>query len=112
MYASDPDRHVVWRYTYDRQRTLGFGSIDVPYLTDDAHFNGPVGVAVGADGMRYVVEGAGRRLLKLGPDDAARWTVGEPGVAETPIRTAGITPAPAIDPDRSGPLPAMHARHR
>jgi cytochrome d ubiquinol oxidase subunit I len=28
---------------------------------------------------------------------------GEPGVAETPIRTAGITPAPAIDPDR--PIP-------
>ena len=27
----------------------------------------------------------------------------EPGVAETPIRTAGITPAPAIDPDR--PIP-------
>ena len=27
----------------------------------------------------------------------------EPGVSETPIRTAGITPAPAIDPDR--PIP-------
>ena len=83
LYVSDPDRHVVWRRTAITPRIFGvvFGSIDVPYLTDDAHFNGPEGVAVAADGMRYVVEGAGQRILKLGADDAARWTTGEPGVS-------------------------------
>ncbi|MEO8084183.1 MAG: NHL repeat-containing protein, partial [Ardenticatenales bacterium] len=88
VYATDPDRHVVWRYTYERQRTLGFGSIDVPYLTDDAHFNAPAGVAVGADGMRYIVEGDGMRLLKLLADNTAAWTVGEPGVADDPATAA------------------------
>ena len=54
------------------------GTKDVPYPTDNSHFNGPAGIAVGAS--LFVVEENGQRLLKLNDSGVTQWTVGEAGV--------------------------------
>jgi DNA-binding beta-propeller fold protein YncE len=54
------------------------GTKDVPYPTDNNHFNGPAGIAVGAS--LFVVEENGQRLLKLNDSGVTQWTVGEAGV--------------------------------
>jgi uncharacterized protein YjiK len=54
------------------------GTKDVPYPTDDSHFNGPAGIAVGAS--LFVVEEPGQRLLKLNDSGVPQWNVGEAGV--------------------------------
>jgi hypothetical protein len=59
------------------------GTKGVPYLTDDSHFNGPAGVAVGASSSLFVVGEYGRRLLKLDDSGVAQWTVGEAGVSDS-----------------------------
>ncbi|MBW8302593.1 MAG: cytochrome ubiquinol oxidase subunit I, partial [Brevundimonas sp.] len=46
--------------------------------------------AVFGAGVFYIL-----RLMSHAPH------AGEPGVAQGPMRAAGITPAPAIDPDRA-----------
>lgn len=54
------------------------GTDGVPYPTDNSHFNGPAGLAVGAS--LFVVEEPGQRLLKLNDSGVTQWTVGEAGV--------------------------------
>jgi PKD repeat protein/sugar lactone lactonase YvrE len=62
-----------WRRTY--------GVTGVPYVTDNAHFFHPQGVAVAADGSIYVAENYGRRLVKLAADGTPQWSTPDvPGV--------------------------------
>lgn len=46
----------------------------VPYVTDNAHFFHPEGVAVAADGSIYIAEKYGRRLVKLAADGTPQWS--------------------------------------
>ncbi|HDQ71708.1 MAG TPA: hypothetical protein ENN19_06380, partial [Chloroflexi bacterium] len=81
VYVSDWSDHTIREYDSDgnAQGVLA-GTSGVPYLTDEHHFNKPADVAVDGDGNRFVVEEAGQRLLKLGPNGNALAVVGTPGV--------------------------------
>ena len=56
------------------------GTSDVPYLTDNSHFNAPYGVAVDSSGNIYLSTTRGYRVLKLNASGTAQWAVGTAGV--------------------------------
>jgi hypothetical protein len=81
VYVSNTWNHVVRRYNSSGV-FLGFfaGVNGVPYLTDDNHFNMPVGVAVDSGGNIYLTETRGYRLVKLSAAGVPQWVVGSAGV--------------------------------
>ena len=80
VYVADPGRMLVHQFHPDRSVLRVFGSDGQPYLTDEQHINTPGGVAAGPDGVVYVAEADGQRVLKYGADGAAEWAVGQAGL--------------------------------
>lgn len=81
LYISDAGNDRVQKYGSDWTYERTYGTTDVPYLTDEFHFNSPSGVAVSEDGSIYLVESRGHRLIKLDSAGNQLWTVGEPGIS-------------------------------
>lgn len=80
IYISDPANMRVQMYSSDGIFIHSFGTTGVPYLSVDGLFNSPTGIAVTADNSIYLTEGRGNRLIKLAPNGAIVWQVGEPGI--------------------------------
>lgn len=82
QFRHDGETTWVYRYTY--------GTTGVPYITDDFHYYGPRGVAVGADGSIHITENAGRRLVKLASDGTPQWST-LIGTATRPVWPQDLT---------------------
>jgi hypothetical protein len=80
VYVSDPDNYRVQKFNSAGVYQSTIGVSGVPYLTDDAHFNKPWGIALAADGGFYVAEQSGYRLIKMDADGVQQWAVGEAGI--------------------------------
>ena len=80
IYVSDKDNFRVQVFDNSGTYVKTYGTTGVPYLTDENHLNGPVGVALDADGSTVVVETQGLRLIKYDSKGNQLWTVGEPGL--------------------------------
>ena len=81
VYVSDWSECTIREYNSNGVFQGRFaGASDVPYLTDDGHFNAPYGVAVDSSGNIIVTEEQGHRLLKLNSGGVAQWSVGQAGV--------------------------------
>lgn len=83
VYVADPGSMRVHQFLPDRAFLRYFGSLDLPYLTDDEHLNEPAGVAHAPDGSTYLVERAGMRLQRRAADGSLLWSLGAPGLAGT-----------------------------
>jgi sugar lactone lactonase YvrE len=81
VYVSDFFECTIRKYN-SSGNFLGIfaGTSDVPYLTDNSHFNAPYGVAVDSSGNIYLSTRRGYRVLKLNASGAAQWSVGTAGV--------------------------------
>ncbi len=79
LYVADAGNDRVQKFRSDWTYERTYGTTDVPYLTDESHYNRPSGVAVAGDGSIYLVEERGHRLIKLDSAGNQLWTVGEPG---------------------------------
>lgn len=103
VFATDWRNHVVREFDGSGSELSPFaGTENVPYVTDSDHTHEPRGMATDADGNLYVAEREGQRLLKLAPDGAQLWSVGQPGVwgddnAHFGSVSTGIEGSPAVD---------------
>jgi DNA-binding beta-propeller fold protein YncE/Mg-chelatase subunit ChlD len=79
VYVADAYGMQVHQLNPDWSPLRVFGSLDRPYLTDNEHYNAPVGVAVGADDAIYVLEQEGGRLIRKAADGSIDWVFGKPG---------------------------------
>ena len=91
----------------------------MPYLTDGVHLNGPAGIDVDASGNLYVSANAGRQVMSLTADGAARWAIGDPGVwadsASDNTRFGSWWDGPrglSVTPDNDEVFVADTAQHR
>ncbi len=83
VYVSDFTNLRVQQYTFSASTftfSATYGIKGVPYLTDEATFNRPSGVAVASNGSVILTEDGGQRLIRLQPGGAPDWTVGTAGV--------------------------------
>ncbi len=80
IYVSDSNNFRVQVFDSAGAFVTTYGVTGEPYVTDDAHFNRPVGVTVDTDGSIYLTENRGHRLIKLDAAGDPLWTVGEAGV--------------------------------
>jgi PKD repeat protein len=80
LYVADFVNTRVQQFDKNRTYVRTFGVARVPYLTDDYHYNNPIGVAAAPDGSLYIVEDNGHRLVKLNAAGQPQWTVGVPGL--------------------------------
>ena len=80
LYVADFVNTRVQQFDKNRTYLRTYGVARVPYLTDDYHYNNPIGVAAAADGSLYIVEDNGHRLVKLNAAGQPLWTVGVPGL--------------------------------
>lgn len=80
VYVADPGRMLVHQFHPDRSVLRTFGADGTPYITDEHHLNAPSGLAAGPDGVVYVSERDGHRVLKFAADGSAEWVVGQGGV--------------------------------
>ncbi|MFN2251687.1 MAG: hypothetical protein ACK2UL_07195, partial [Anaerolineae bacterium] len=82
VYIADPGTmRVHQRKPEDRSAIHEFGTLGVPYVTDNDHYNEPSGVASTSDGATYIVERAGHRLIRRDADGSVPWVVGTPGMS-------------------------------
>ena len=65
LYVADFVNTRVQQFDKNRTYLRTYGVARVPYLTDDYHYNNPIGVAAAADGSLYIAEDNGHRLVKL-----------------------------------------------
>jgi len=79
LYATQRwfDQSQVRQYNANLMHVRNYGTLGVPYLTDDYHYNQPSAVAVAPDGSIYIGEAGGRRLIKLNDAGAAQWIIGQ-----------------------------------
>ena len=80
LYVADFVNTRVQQFDQYRSYVRTYGVARVPYLTDDYHYNNPIGVAAAPDGSLYIVEDNGHRLVKLNAAGQPQWTVGVPGL--------------------------------
>jgi len=82
IYVADQLNHRVQKFDSSLVFMRTFGTTDVPYLTDDYHYNMPWGVAVDADGNIGIVEDdfRGHRFIKLDASGVPQFTIGVAGV--------------------------------
>ena len=80
LYVADFVNTRVQQFNNNRSYLRTYGVARVPYLTDDYHYNNPIGVAAAADGSLYIVEDNGHRLVKLNAAGQPLWTIGVPGL--------------------------------
>ena len=80
LYVADFVNTRVQQFDKNRTYLRTYGVARVPYLTDDYHYNNPIGVAAAADGSLYIAEDNGHRLVKLNAAGQPLWTVGVPGL--------------------------------
>ena len=80
LYVADFVNTRVQQFDNNRSYLRTYGVARVPYLTDDYHYNNPIGVAAAADGSLYTAEDNGHRLVKLNAAGQPLWTVGVPGL--------------------------------
>lgn len=82
IYVADELNSRVQKFDSSLAFVRTFGTTDVPYLTDNDHYNMPYGVAVDADGNIGIVEDdfRGHRFIKLDAGGVAQFTIGVAGV--------------------------------
>src|SRR5574341_775338 len=82
IYVADELNSRVQKFNSSLVYVRTFGTTDVPYLTDNYHYNMPYGVAVDADGNIGIVEDErrGHRFIKLDASGAPQFTIGVAGV--------------------------------
>jgi len=81
VYVSDFFECTVRKYNSSGgSQGIFAGTSDVPYLTDNSHFNTPYGVAVDGSGNIYLSTRRGYRVLKLNASGTAQWAAGTAGV--------------------------------
>jgi tripartite motif-containing protein 71 len=82
LYVADVLNSRVQKFDSSLTLVHTFGVTDVPYLTDEYHYNQPADVAVDADGNIAIIEGWGRghRLIKLDASGVLSFIIGEAGV--------------------------------
>lgn len=82
VYVSDYYDFTVRKYS-SAGSFLGVfaGASGVPYLTDNSHFNQPIGMAVDPSGNVYLSSERGFRLIKLNKNGVVQWAIGTPGVS-------------------------------
>lgn len=81
LYVADPPNQRVQMFDSSGSYARTYGTTGEPYAAAEGYLNSPAGTAVSADGSIYLTEGRGQRLLKLTPQGALSWSVGEAGVA-------------------------------
>jgi DNA-binding beta-propeller fold protein YncE len=82
IYVADLLHNRVQKYNSSLEFVRTFGTTDVPYLTDEEHFNMPVAVAVDDAGNIGLVEDEfrGHRFIKMDSDGEPLFSLGEAGV--------------------------------
>jgi tripartite motif-containing protein 71 len=86
LYVTQHNAGQVRQYDSSLILQRYYGTENVPYLTDNYHYNRPSGVAIGADDSIYIVEGRGQRLIKLSSGGIFQWVKGEPGIQDYDIQ--------------------------
>ena len=105
LYVADTGNNAIRRITPDGRVTTLAGNGQPGYqdgLGDAARFNGPIGIAVGADGRVIVADSYNDRIRAIAPDGTVTTIAGgpEPGLLDRPGLDARFdTPSGvAVDP--------------
>ena len=82
IYVADELNSRVQKFNSSLTYVRTFGTTDMPYLTDNYHYNMPYGVAVDAAGNIGLVEDErrGHRFIKLDASGVAQFTIGVAGI--------------------------------
>ena len=79
IYVADYVNKRVQQYNSSRVYQRTYGTTGESYVATNDRFYHPNGVAMGADGSIYIVEGYGCRLVKLNAAGSPQWTIGVAG---------------------------------
>lgn len=116
LYVADTGNHAIRKITPDGTVTTLAGS-GVAGTADGtgkaAQFNGPVGLAVAADGTVYVADTYNDAIRKIAPDGAVTTLAGSgaPGEADGPGLTASFDTPCALVIDADGALLVADTRN-